>query len=165
MGTGLPASLVAETCPQKFIEMPDDATPQDMYEEGLSFLERGCINPAFTLFKIAAQNQHPVAQFQLGMMAAQGIGLKRPNLRGAFKYFSLAADQGYPDAMVMTATFYEGDNKVTKGNPEKAFDLYERAAKAGSQAGIARVVEIYANGELGQPKSPEKEAYWKKRLQ
>lgn len=99
-------------------------------------------NPAEAraLYEKAAQGNSPEAQFQLGLLDAQGIGGPK-NDATARVLFEKAAAQGHVEAMVWAGAFHE----IGRGGPEdkvKARAYYAKAAALGNEqakTGVKRI--------------------------
>jgi hypothetical protein len=93
--------------------------------------ERGVSQDHKTEFKwysLAAKQGFLLAQFNLGIMYANGEGVQESSINATF-WFSKAADQGDLAATYFLAEAYEKGEGVPKDRKE-AFDLYKEAAGA-----------------------------------
>jgi TPR repeat protein len=121
----------------------------------------------------SADEGHPVAQWKLGRMYADGDGVAQDNLR-AFDYFSKIANQHAEDnpaspqaqivanAFVALGRYYlEGiPNSRIKPDPERAREMFSYAASyfgnADAQYNLAR---MYLDG-VGTPRDPKYGVRW-----
>jgi TPR repeat protein len=128
---------------------------------------------SFTSLQYAAEDGHPVAQWKLGRMYADGDGVARDDLR-AFEYFSRIANAhaednpSAPQAPIVAGAFvalghYYLDgipNTKVKADAERAREMFSYAASyfgnADAQYDLAR---LYLNG-TGMPRDPKYGARW-----
>jgi len=133
------------------------------------------VPPSSTLSSLqySADEGHPVAQWKLGRMYADGDGVAQDNLR-AFDYFSKIANQHAEDnpaspqaqivanAFVALGRYYlEGiPNSRIKSDPERAREMFSYAASyfgnADAQYNLAR---MYLDG-VGTPRDPKYGVRW-----
>ncbi|UZR30980.1 tetratricopeptide repeat protein [Methylococcus mesophilus] len=72
---------------------------------------------------------NPLAQFELGRLCMEGLGVER-NDAEAVDWFRLAAERGHADAQFHLGLMYEQGRGVTR-NFEEAFRWYDQAADEG----------------------------------
>src|SRR3954468_1242369 len=129
--------------------------------------------PSLNSLQYAAEDGHPVAQWKLGRMYADGDGVARDDLR-AFEYFSRIANAhaednpSAPQAPIVAGAFvalghYYLDgipNTKVKADAERAREMFSYAASyfgnADAQYDLAR---LYLNG-TGMPRDPKYGARW-----
>src|ERR1700692_1428469 len=115
---------------------------------------------SLTSLQYAAEGGHPIAQWKLGRMYANGIGVTQDDLR-AFEYFSRIANAHAEDspsapqstivanAFVALGRYYLNGipNSKIKSDPERAREMFSYAASyfgnADAQYDLAR---LYLNG-------------------
>jgi TPR repeat protein len=128
---------------------------------------------SLTSLQYAAESGHPVAQWKLGRMYADGNGVTQDNLR-AFEYFSRIANAhaedspSAPQAAIVANAFvalgrYYLDgipNSKVKADAERAREMFSYAASyfgnADAQYDLAR---LYLKG-VGTPRDPRYGARW-----
>jgi len=128
---------------------------------------------SLTALQYAAEGGHPVAQWRLGRMYADGDGVDRDDLR-AFEYFSRIANQhaedspSAPQAQIVANAFvalgrYYRDgipNTRVKSDRERAREMFHYAAtyfgNADAQYNLAR---MYLDG-IGTQRDPKYAARW-----
>jgi exopolysaccharide production negative regulator len=128
---------------------------------------------ALSSLQYAAEGGHPVAQWKLGQMYANGDGVAQDNLR-AFDYFSKIANAhaednpSAPEAAIVANAFvalgrYYLDgipNTRVKADPERAREMFSYAASyfgnAEAQYNLAR---LYLDG-VGIPRDPKYGVRW-----
>jgi TPR repeat protein len=128
---------------------------------------------SLTALQYAAEGGHPIAQWRLGRMYADGDGVDRDHLR-AFDYFSRIANQhaedspSAPQAQIVANAFvalgrYYRDgipNTRVKSDRERAREMFHYAASyfgnADAQYNLAR---MYLDG-VGTQRDPKYAARW-----
>lgn len=99
-----------------------------------------------------AQKGDPVAEARLGAMYFRSSPYS--GQFQAFRWLSLAARAGRPDAQVLLARMYDGGMAVTRDRGQ-ALDWYEKAAVQGDVAGEEQLCIAYVTGE-GRPQDGAK---------
>lgn len=97
--------------------------------QGLSAYRHGRYQEAVAILKPLARHGDPFAQFTLGVMYDDGVGLPR-NFGLALQWYKRAAAQGLADAQYMAGRFY-GNGRGVKQDPAAALFWLELAAAAG----------------------------------
>lgn len=128
---------------------------------------------SLTALQYAAEGGHPIAQWRLGRMYADGDGVARDDLR-AFEYFSRIANQHAEDspfapqaqivanAFVALGRYYRDGipNTRVRSDRERAREMFQYAAtyfgNADAQYNLAR---MYLDGTNGQ-RDPKYAARW-----
>jgi TPR repeat protein len=126
-----------------------------------------------TALQYAAEGGHPVAQWKLGRMYAEGKGVEQDDLR-AFDYFSKIANAHADDspaapqapvvanAFVALGRYYTTGiaNTRVKADPDRAREMFAYAASyfgnAEAQFNLAR---MYLDG-VGMPRDPKHGVRW-----
>src|SRR6201746_929370 len=129
--------------------------------------------PSLNSLQYAAEGGHPVAQWKLGRMYADGDGVIQDDVR-AFEYFSRIANAHAEDspsapqgaivahAFVALGRYYLNGipNSKIKVDPERAREMFSYAASyfgnADAQYDLAR---LYLKG-VGSPRDPRYGARW-----
>jgi TPR repeat protein len=126
------------------LQAPSDLrslTPVEAFRSGAQALRAGDTKGGVSSLEYAAANGHPIAQWKLGRMYAEGDGVKRSDIR-AFEYFRGVADAhadespGTPrarfvaNAFVALGSYYlEGiPNSTVKADPDRAREMFTYAA-------------------------------------
>jgi hypothetical protein len=148
-------------------------TASEAFRTGARWLKTGDTEKAVQSLEYAAENGHPLAQWKLGRMYAEGEGVKHNDLK-AFEYFRRIAD-GHADdnpdtrearfvanAFVALGQYYLAgipDTDVKK-DPERAREMFAYAASyfrdPEAQYYLAR---LYLDGH-GAPHDPRTAARW-----
>jgi TPR repeat protein len=148
-------------------------SPVEAFRSGNQALRAGEKDKAVTSLQYAAEQGHPLAQWQLGRMYAAGDGVPRSDLR-AFEYFSRIANSHADDnpsspqgrlvanAFVALGRYYlDGipDTKV-RADPTRARELFSYAASYfGDPEAQYQLARIYLDG-VGCPRDPRLAARW-----
>jgi hypothetical protein len=151
----------------------DHRTPMEAFRFGAAALKDGETEKAVISLEYAAENGHPIAQWKLGRMYAEGEGVPRDDLR-AFEYFRRIANSHADDnpdtrqarfvanAFVALGQYYlEGIPKTAvKRDPDRAREMFYYAASyfrdADAQYNLGR---LYLEG-VGAPHDPKQAARW-----
>ena len=148
-------------------------TPSEAFRSGARWLKTGDTQKAVQSLEYAADNGHPLAQWKLGRMYAEGEGVKHNDLK-AFEYFRRIADSHADDnpdtrearfvanAFVALGQYYLAgipDTEIKK-DPERAREMFAYAASyfrdPEAQYYLAR---LYLDG-VGAPHDPRTAARW-----
>ena len=86
-----------------------------------------------------ADKGDPIAQFKLGIMYANGVGISKDNAEAVI-WFRRAADNGNADAQYTLALRYDNGTGVEQDGSQ-AFDWYQKAAAQGQQDARNRLDE------------------------
>jgi TPR repeat protein len=109
-------------------------------EEGIKAYKNKNYEQALKIFQTLAKENNPTAQFNLGAMFADGLGVSK-NLNFAFTWFKKSAENGYANAQYVIGTYYENGIAVTSDEAE-ALKWYRLAAQQGHKNAENRVVNI-----------------------
>lgn len=99
---------------------------------------------AVTWYKLAAEQGHADAQYNLALQYSEGVGVKQ-DLAKAAKLYQLAADQGQSEAQASLGSFYERGTCVKKDYGH-ALKWYRLAAEQGNGLGFANLGKMYLGG-------------------
>lgn len=161
---GLVAPAVAPVPPMPIASAPSGA-----------LAVKNAVPPAnsLTALQYAAEGGHPVAQWRLGRMYADGNGVERDDLR-AFEYFSKIANQhaedspSAPQAQIVANAFvalgrYYRDgipNTRVKSDRDRAREMFHYAASYfGNPDAQYNLARMYLDGVGGQ-RDPKYAARW-----
>jgi TPR repeat protein len=171
-----PAPLLALDAKQAAPAAPSAATvpsPFQAFRAGTELLKSGNKDKALAELRYAAEQGHPLAQWKLGRMYADGDGVKRDDLR-AFQYFSrIASDHAEASPWTQQARFVANayvslgyyylngiPDTAVQADPERAYSLFSYAASyfgdADAQYQLAR---LYLEG-IGCQKDVRQSARW-----
>jgi TPR repeat protein len=135
----------------------------EAFRSGTQALRSGDTKSGLSSLEYAAANGHPVAQWKLGRMYAEGTGVPRDDVR-AFEYFRGIANAHAEDnpgtpqarfvanAFVALGSYYlEGIPNALKADPDRAREMFAYAASyfgdADAQYNLGR---LYMEGTVGQ---------------
>lgn len=107
-----------------------------IYAQGKDFEE------AKKWWELAAAQDHAGAQFNLGLMHVQGVGVEKDSAK-AFQWFKLSAEQGNPDAQNSLGVMYFHGDGVSQSFAESK-KWYQKAAAQG-HVGAKRSLERNKN--------------------
>jgi TPR repeat protein len=173
-----PAPLLALDAKQTPAAAPAAAaavtpSPFQAFRSGTELLKSGDKDKALAELRYAAEQGHPLAQWKLGRMYAEGDGVKRDELR-AFQYFSrIASDHAEASPWTQEARFVANayvslgfyylngiPNTAVAADADRAYGLFSYAASyfgdADAQYQLAR---LYLEG-IGTPKDTRQGARW-----
>ena len=128
----------------------------EYYYQGLAGLPVN-YTTAYNYFKQAAEQEHMVAQYMLGVCYAEGKGTSKNGLL-AVEWLDKAISQGYLDAKKYLADVY-WEGTIVQENKVRAIKLYQDAAEQGDVDSQAVVGIIYSQG-IGVRKNLDKGIYW-----
>lgn len=120
------------------------------YSSGIFAYRNGQYPRAVALLKPLALEGDPYAQFALGVMYDDGIGLPR-NFTLALLWYKKSAAQGLADAQYMAGRFY-GSGRGVKQDPAAALFWFELAAAAGHP-----LAPLLRDQQWNQMKSPQRD--------
>ena len=115
----------------------------DFNEAGVAY-EEGDYKKAVSLLEKSAKLGHARAQYNLGVMYDNGLGVTS-NPRKAFDWFRKAAEQGNDDAQFNLGVAYTLGVVVNK-NYAKALEWYHKAAEQGQSDAQNNLGVMYDNG-------------------
>jgi TPR repeat protein len=128
----------------------------DFNEAGVAY-EAGDYKKAFLLLEKSARLGHARAQYNLGVMYDNGLGVNT-NPKKAFDWYRKAAEQGNEDAQFNLGVAYTLGVVVTQ-NYDKALDWYHKAAEQGQSDAQNNLGVMYDNG-VGVKQDYQKAEGW-----
>lgn len=114
------------------------------YQAGLEAFHAEKYADAQTYWKESANAGTVAAQFELGSMAFEGIGLQRDYAK-AMHWFGLAANHGEARAMNMLGVMYAKGLNVSE-DKQIALDWYQKGADLGNATAISNLGFFYLKG-------------------
>jgi len=115
------------------------------FPEGVAAFRRGDYMAALREFKPLAEKGVAEAQFNLGVMYRQGLGVN-PDFIEARRWYRKAAEQGHPKAQQNLGVFY-ADGLGVKRDAREAAKWFREAAEQGLPAAQRLLGWAYAGGE------------------
>lgn len=103
-----------------------------LYERGQG-VEKNAAN-AFEWTKKAAEQNDPVAMFNLACYHDKGFGVKK-NQQTALTWYRKAAEYGHPEAAALIASLIETGDRGLEKDMDEAVRWYQIAANRGQRAG------------------------------
>ena len=149
------------------------ATPLQAFRAGTEHLRAGDMDKAVTELRYAADQGHPLAQWKLGRMYADGEGVKRDHVQ-AFQYFSRIASEHaeaspwtqqarfVANAYVSLGSYYLTGipNSQVQQDTDRAYSLISYAASYfGDSEAQYLLARLYLEG-TGAPKDVRQGARW-----
>jgi TPR repeat protein len=149
-------------------------TAAEAFRTGMQLLQAGDVKNGVTALEYAGEHGHPIAQWKLGRMYADGDQVARDEAR-AFRYFQELAENHSDDSLGTPASRYvanafvslggyyvSGIANAIKANPQRARDLFAYAASYfGDATAQFRLGQMLLDGQ-GGPKDPWQAARWLK---
>lgn len=111
---------------------------------------------AVEYLKKAAEQRMPEAQYELGIIYLEGIGVPRHESM-AIEYLEKSAAQGFADAQNRLGIYYKESN--SKNNLIDAVEWFRRAAVQNHIAAQKNLAKCYAEG-IGVEQVPQLATYW-----
>lgn len=136
--------------------------PQALLEKGRQ-LQSNDPQAAFKLFKGAAEQEEPAAQYEVARCFENGLGTERRPMR-AFSYMLRAAKQNFAPAQWQVSQWYAHGYARVLQSASQAFIWAWRASRQDFKPAQAFVAECYEKG-LGTEENPRQARYWKKSFQ
>jgi uncharacterized protein len=128
--------------------------------QGYEAYQKGDYGEALRLWGLAAEQGNSVAQFNLGVMYANGRGgLLKDDVK-AVEWNQKAAEQGEADAQYNLGVMYANGRGGLSKNDVKAVEWYQKAADQGYAYAQCILGVMYANGHGGLPKDDVKAVEW-----
>jgi hypothetical protein len=132
----LPVLVLAITASAAFAASPLD--------DGMEAFRTKDYARAAELWRPLAQAGDPMAQYRLGTLYAEGLGVDHDDEQ-AFTWFMRAAEKGNPDAQYDVAASYMGGTGV-KASQADAIKWFQRAANQGMPFAQLNLGLLYASG-------------------
>ena len=128
-----------------------------IYDRGYGVLPNQ--NEAVRWYRTAAENGHPMAQFELGFNYRFGFGIIAKDDYEAVKWFRMAAQNGNAHAQNLLASMYQRGEGTVKDWAEAA-KWYRMAAQNGHPDAPERLGYLYEYGDLSLEKNYAEAAKW-----
>jgi hypothetical protein len=127
------------------------------FEEGLQAYKSGNYAKAHTLWLSEAKQGNTSAQYNLGLMYTNSLGVLQDD-KQAVKWYRLAAEQGVAEAQYNLGVMYEQGRGVPQ-DAKEAVKWYRLAAKQGFANAQYNLAIMYAKGE-GVPQDAKEAVKW-----
>lgn len=128
----------------------DPLSAEELFQQGLDLFEgqktAKDIPAALQAWKDAADSNHVVAMYNLGVVYANGLDVT-PDPALALHWYTRAAELGNSDAMFNLGVLY-GDRELAEMDSLKAIHWYERAGEAGDMRAQHNLGVMYEYGDL-----------------
>ena len=109
-------------------------TPEQQFQQGLTAYEQSNYQTAFKLWLPLAEQGDANVQFNLGVMYAEGQGVKQDDFE-AVKWYRKAAEQGDADAQAILGFSYLLGQSGVQVNKSLAKEWFGKACDNGDQNG------------------------------
>lgn len=148
-------------------------TPLEAFRSGAQALRAGDTKNGLSSLEYAAASGHPIAQWKLGRMYAEGDGVRRDELK-AFEYFRQVANQradappGTPQAPFVARAFVELGGFFLRGipnstvlrDPERAREMFQYATYYGDGDAQYQLAKLYIDAPSPIERNPGLAAKW-----
>ena len=118
---------------------------EDAFSKGVVADKSGDYVEAVKWYRLAAEQGHASAQYNLGVMYDQGEGVPE-NDTEAVRWYRLAAEQGDPKAQYNLGVMYDQGEGVPENDTE-AVRWYRLAAEQGDASAQGNLGGMYGNGD------------------
>jgi len=115
------------------------------FDKGWDAVQRGDYEKALKEWRPLADQKHPDALFNIGLLYMKGLGVSQSYSEAA-EYFIISYAEGHPDAALNLAQFYRQGLGVQK-DPKEAFKWFKRAAEQGDVEGQYNVAVSLDKGD------------------
>ena len=126
---------------------------EERLSEAVKLYDVKQFDKALPVLKKLAKKNDPLANYYIGMMALNGLGMKK-DISLAYESFNKAAMELEPAAIYMMGICNLNGYQVPK-NEQKAFEYFQSAAEKKHPEALLKVAECYEIG-LGVPKNEAK---------
>ena len=127
-------------------------------EKGMFALEMEDYDRALYYLTFEAAQGNPIAQYNLGLMYKNGVGVKK-DLNEAIGWFIIASDNGHMLAKYALGLSYYHGNGFRK-NYQKAMNLFLDASYLGHPASQINVGNMYYYGQSVGKNYPKAHMWW-----
>jgi TPR repeat protein len=131
------------------------------YDEGAKAYNKRDYHTALKNWQPLAEKGDVKAQFNVGLLYAQGLGVDL-DFKEAVKYWQKAAAQKNPEASFQLGRVYAEGRKDIDKNPAEAVKWFRASADLGNPQAQAQLGDLYARGE-GVAKSEKDALTWYKK--
>jgi TPR repeat protein len=138
-------------------ERRSETAPSDDVKAGYEAYNNKKYADALRFFSRAADRGEAGAQFAMGLMLANGLGVDKDYAK-ALDWFRKAAAQGNSDAQTNIGYLYANGWGVPQ-DYQKSMEWYRKAADAGDSTAQYNLAMQYLDGD-GTPKNPAEAAKW-----
>lgn len=140
---------------EKKSQILESKTATELYDIGFEHYSAGKMHKAEKWLRMAAERNHPAAQYFLGTMYINGIGGLSKDPQKRFYWNSKAAEQGFAPAQTSLGLGYLIGKPPFSKDYSKAKEWFSKAAEQGDSGAQAELGEMYFYGE-GVPQDREK---------
>ena len=134
------ATAAIASCAQALAQNPNN--PRMISNLGRANQRAGRLDEAARLYKLAADQGHAGAQYNLGVFYDQGLGGLAKDEREAARLYKLAADQGLAAAQFNFGLLYEAGRGGLAKDDKEAARLFKLAADQGHEAAQQKLARL-----------------------
>ena len=127
------------------------------FAAGVEAYDRGDYATALREFRLLADQGDAAAQYNLGFMHDNGVGVPEDDRQAVF-WYRKAAEQGDAAAQYNLGVMYSNGEGVPEDDRQAVY-WYRRAAEQGNAAAQYNLGVMYANGE-GVPEDARQAVFW-----
>ena len=120
-------------------------TPEQIYAEATEYYDKNDYKKAFDLYLESADQGYAPAQFDLGYMYFNGLGVSQDKVK-AVEWYTKSAAQGNASAQYNLGYIYEFGLGVSH-DKVKAFEWYTKSAAQGNASAQCKLGDMYFRGE------------------
>lgn len=124
----------------------DSGSAEAQFRISLYYCREQSYSSAAHYCQLAANQNHPEAQFLLATLYENGLGITQSNEQ-AFHYYQLAPDQGNPHIQFQVAEYFEQMGHALEGSIKSTFYYYKLAADQGHLQSIKLLFKSYHYGK------------------
>jgi len=115
------------------------------FDEAVEAYHHKDYTQALEQFMVLAKEENPQAQYNVGLMYANGLGSEINN-EEASKWYEHSARQGYGEAQFNLAVLYDSKEDITGDYAKKAKYWYEQAVHSGVNQAYNNLGTLYLKG-------------------
>ena len=141
-----------------FYSSAAQASDQEQLERSRINVSEGHYHKAYKRMHRLARHGHPTAQYLVGMMYHNGVGVKR-SPENAVLWYEKSAQKGFADAQNRLGHMYLNGGEIEK-DAVKAEHWLGKAAEQGVVEAQAHLGKAYLHGENGLPRNIEQGTRW-----
>ena len=119
-------------------------TPEEMYQRGNTFSQKGNIKKTIRWYRKAAEQGHADAQVNMGTYSIQGVGVDCDTIQ-AIEWYRKAAEQGHAEAQYNMGT-YSIQGVGVDCDTIQAVEWYQKAAEQGHKNAQLKLAVCYKKG-------------------
>jgi len=116
------------------------------FDEAIEAYHKKDYSQALEQFMVLAKEENPQAQYNVGLIYANGLGITA-DIEEASKWYEHSARQGYGVAQFNLAILYDSKEDITGDYAKKAKFWYEQAVHSGVNQAYNNLGTLYLKGK------------------